>query len=128
MLKFYRILVSACILFVTSCSSRFDLTNSKWRAVKFSVESSNYLSELDKSVYLSFDTSTKLYAKFTDTLVLTFVEGAAIDTSVYKVKNDTLFFIQGSRRDTSLILKISKDSLIEQRLAGVRTYSIRVNE
>lgn len=128
MRKFYRLLVSACILFVTSCSSRFDLNNSKWRTVKFSIDSSNYLSELDKSVYLSFDTSTKLYAKFTDTLVLTFVEGATIDTSVYKVKDDTLFFIQGSRRDTSLIIQLSNDSLIEQRLAGVRTYSIRVNE
>ena len=65
---------------------------------------------------------------FTDTLVLSFVEGLSIDTSVYKVKDDTLFFVQGSRRDTSLILKLSKDSLIEQRLAGVRTYSIRVND
>lgn len=123
-----RLLIIILALGLSSCASKYNLTNSKWRAVKFAIDSSNYLSELDRSVYSGFDTSTKLYQEFSDTLVFTFVEGAPVDTSIYRVKDDTLFYIQGSLRDTSLIRKLSKDSLIEQRLGGVKTYSIRVND
>jgi hypothetical protein len=110
---------------VTGCSRQHHLNGSEWLTVKFSIDSSNYLSELDKSVYSNFDTSKKLYIKFTDSLAFAFVEGAPVDTSIYKLNNDTLYFIHDSYKDTSIILKLTKDSLIEQRLAGVKTYSIR---
>jgi len=102
------------------------LKDTEWLTIKFSIDSSNYLSELDKKTYLAFDTSTKLHVKFLDSLAITFVEGASIDTSVYSTKKDTIYFIQRPRRDTSIILKLSGDSLIEHRLAGVTTYSIRI--
>src|SRR5258707_8034051 len=105
------------VLFIlSSCGTHYDLKNTEWLTVKFSIDSNNRLTDFDKSIYLAFDTSTKLHAKFLDTIALIFVERSKIDTSFYKIKKDTLFFIQGSRRDTSIIMKLTHDSLIEHRL------------
>ncbi len=114
------------VLISYGCNTKHNLKNTEWLTVKFTIDSVNYLSELDKNAYLDFDTSTKLYAKFLDSLALIYVEGSLVDTSNYVIKNDTLFFIQGNRRDTSIILKLTSDSMIEHRLAGVRTYSIKI--
>jgi hypothetical protein len=123
----YKIAIIALfsILFLSSCGTKYNLKNTEWLTVKFTIDSSNYLTEFDKKIYLTFDTSVKLRIKFLDTLALTFVEGRLIDTSIYNVKDDTLFFIQDSRRDTSIILKLTNDSLIEQRLAGIVTHNLR---
>jgi hypothetical protein len=112
-------------LFLSGCDTRYDLKNTEWLTIKFTIDSSNYLTEFDKKIYLSFDTSTKLHIKFLDTLALIFVENRPIDTSIYNINKDTLFFIQGARRDTSIILKLTSDSLIEHRLAGVVTHNAR---
>jgi len=116
----------AVLLFVTACDTQHILNGSEWKTAKFSIDRNNYLSDLEKAVYLSFDSSRKLQVKFGDSLAFIFVEGAVVDTSKYKVQSDTLFFTKGSYRDTSIIIKLTKDSLIEQRLAGVKTYSVRI--
>jgi hypothetical protein len=113
------------ILFLFGCDTKYDLKNTEWLTVKFTIDSSNYLTEIDKKIYLSFDTTTKLHIKFFDTLALTFVENGQIDTTIYKINKDTLFYIQGSRRDTSIILRLTSDSLIEHRLAGAVTHNVR---
>ena len=113
---------------VSSCDKKYNLKGTEWLTVRFSVDSSNYLPEFEKNAYLSFDTSTKLHTKFSDSLIFAFVEGKTVDTSIYKIRKDTLFYIQGSLRDTAIILKLTSDSLIEQRLAGVKTYSIRIKD
>lgn len=116
------------IIIISSCGKYNNLKNTEWLIVGFSVDSSNYLTELDRNAYISFDKSTKLHIKFFDSLALAFVEGASVDTSIYKIRKDTLYFIQGPRRDTSIILKLTSDSLIEQRIAGVKTYCIRIRD
>ncbi len=123
--KKYKIGFFFFIFFAISCKAKHNLKNTEWLTVKFTIDSVNYLSELDKNVYLNFDTSTKLYAKFLDTIALIYLEGALVDTSNYTIINDTLFFIQGDLRDTSIILKLTRDSFIHQRLAGAKTYSVR---
>lgn len=132
MLKSNKLLLieSAIISFLllSSCKTHYDLKNTEWLTVKFSIDSTNYLSEFEKKIYSSFNKSTKLHAKFSDTLVLHFVEGSPIDTSIYKIKEDTLYFIQGQLRDTTIILKLTEDSLIIRRLAGVTTYSVRIRK
>jgi hypothetical protein len=117
----------ASAILSAGCKTDYNLEGSKWQTVKFVIDSSNYLTENDKNVYSGFDTTTKLYVKFSDSLMYAYVDGSPIDTSAYKIVSDTLFTIhKGIYRDTSLILNLSKDSLIEQRLAGVKTYSVRV--
>jgi hypothetical protein len=118
--------LSIIIIITSSCNKHNKLKGTEWLVVRFSIDSSNYLTDLDKKAYLSFDRSTKLHIKFLDSLAFSFVEGAAVDTSIYEVKKDTLFFIQGPRKDTTIILKLTNDSLVDQRLAGVKTYSIRI--
>ena len=114
-------------LFSLGCETKYDLKNTEWLTIRFTIDSVNYVTNADKKVYLGFNPSTKLHMQFLDTLALAFVENRAIDTSVYKVIKDTLFYIQGSRHDTSIILKLTCDSLIEHRLAGVVTHSARFN-
>jgi hypothetical protein len=118
-----------CLLSIfKSCIRKYDLRDTKWLTVKFTIDSLNYLTDFEKAAYSTFDTSTKLYSEFYDNRRLTFVEGHGIDTSQYKIARDTLFTIQDTRRDTSIILKLTMDSLIEQRLAGVKAYSIRFQQ
>ena len=112
---------------ILSCTSNQKrLANTKWLTTKFTIDSLNYLNDIEKKVYSDFDPSIKLYLDLSDTLAITYVEGRSIDTSSYQVRDDTLFFIHKiNYRDTSIIVKLSKDCLITQRLAGVKTYSVK---
>lgn len=120
------VVVIFIFLFFSCKNNQNRLSNTKWLTVKFTVDSNNYLTVREKGVPAEFDTSIKLYSDFSDTSVFTYVEGKEIDTSSYKVRNDTLFFIHnGSYRDTNIILKLTSDSLITRRLAGSTGYAIR---
>jgi hypothetical protein len=113
-------------LVIICCGNKHDLRDTKWRVTRFSVDTPNYLKEQDKYVYKNFDPSTKLFSNYTDSLIFTYVEGSVVDTSTYYINSDTLFYIQDFKRDTVIILKLTKDSLIERRLAGATTYSVRI--
>jgi hypothetical protein len=118
------------LLLISSCSDKqINLTNTKWRVKKFSIDERNYLTPLEVQAYNQFNEfsdSLKLYQDFNGSLVLTYVQGGDIDTSNYLIRNDTLFFIDKiNRRDTDIIIKLSNDSLITHRLAGVTTFLLK---
>lgn len=113
-------------LLVAGCNNSHKIKNTEWLTTKFVIDSPNYLSEIEKKVYLNFNSSRRLHVKFSDSLLFAFVERLPVDTSIFKQIKDTLFVIHEEKyRDTSIILKLTKDSLIEQRLAGVKIYSVR---
>lgn len=112
-------------LFLSGCGRHANLENSEWITIKFSVDETR-LSAFERVAYNGVHTPDNLHIEFTDSLALAFVEGAPIDTSIYERRKDTVFYIHGNKRDTSLILKLTTDSLIEQSLSGIRTYSIRL--
>lgn len=126
--KLFRLLIFSTGLTLLSCRHEYSLKNIKWRLTKFIVDSSNYLSQFEKNVYTSFDTSTNLVSEFGDSIVLTYVIGRVPDTSNYYLHGDSLFYVQGQRRDTTIIVKLSRDSLVDRRLAGVTAYRRRLEE
>lgn len=107
------------IVFSLGCNTKYDLKNTEWQTVRFTIDSTNYLKEFEKKIILDFNSTKKLHTRFFDSLALAFVENGPIDTTIYRINKDTLFYIQGSGRDTSIILKLTNDSLIEHRVAGV---------
>ena len=117
------------ILFLFDCRSKQNrLTNTRWQTVKFEIDTINYLKDFEKKLYSNFDTSTKLFQLLGDSLAVTYVEGKIPDTCTYKITGDTLFyFYKDVLRDTTIIIKLSSDSLITHRLAGVKTYSVKVS-
>lgn len=102
-----------------------EIDNTKWRVVKFEIDSVNYITAVEKNVYFNFKDSTNLEAHFQNGLAYFFVDGVCLDTSSYKLNEDTIFYQKGNLKDTNLILKLSRDSLIEKRLARVISHSIR---
>ena len=125
------IIFSICLLlaFCTRKSDTLSLRNTKWQTQRFEIDSSNYLTDIEKSAYLSFDTSVKLFSDYRDSIVYTYVDGKFPDTSNYTIKEDTLFYIhKETYRDTNIIIKLSSDSLILKSLAGVKTYSLKLKD
>ena len=83
-------------LLLVSCKNPYNLKDTKWLTVKFEIDSKNYLSDLERNVLSNFDTSIKLHMNYTDSLALAFVEGRKVDTSVYKIKDYTLYHTQST--------------------------------
>lgn len=119
------------ILLIFSCSNKqINLRNTKWQLKKLTIDDRNNLKPFEiKAInqYIQYIDTLKMYTEFKDTSVFVYVENSEIDTSSYKIVNDTLFYLhRDNLNDTDIIVKISGDNLIMRSLSGSRTYSVRV--
>jgi hypothetical protein len=120
---FYSLVIA---ITVTSCTSKeYSLEDTTWDVVSLTLDSTSRLNEREKEGFNLFITTTKIREHFFNDTCYVSINGEVYDTTKYRINKDTLFF-ETFPFDTSIIIKLSKDSLITHSLQGINSRSFRI--
>ena len=125
------IMVLLTTLLINCGVEPIKLKNTKWKAIKVTLDSINSLNKNEALGYHILDSllkSSSLHSEFYDGYSVTYFDGKIPDTTSYVIKLDTLFFKQNNLRDTEIILKKTDETLITKSMSGLTVYLKRVKQ
>src|SRR5216110_539762 len=107
-----RIIILLLPLFTISCKNN-SLKNTRWRVIKFEIETKNNVKDEDSLVLTSSDPSKQqFYQTFRDTIVVFQLNGKTDDYH-YRVDGNRLIYYQnGNDTNTNFIVKKTHDRLV----------------